>query len=203
MSETLSALPAFDLELGALLNFTAEDLAANVAGQLSEPQAARLLAQARADLRNRVLMGIFFVAIGVVFGIAVHDPLNIILFVLLIASLVWLTVRGWRDCRADLAAGTVEHVEGRIGQPNRRGFNGLFLMASEVVIGGQRCQLAVNTQRKLDLAQGYRAYYTPHTGSVVALEAIDLPAADEEAPAVDDSEMDEGDPVAVDRPEAD
>ena len=170
-----SSRETYDSPLAGALQFGPEDRAANAAGRLSDAQVTFLDTQSRADRRNRFLTGGFFTAVGIFFTLTINDPLNFVLFALVVGSIVNLALRDWRLVRADLDDGTVSAIEGVLSQPSRRNLSAMFQQPTLVMVGEERFHLGAEARKVIGGGRTYRFYYTPNARLILGAEDAHVP----------------------------
>jgi hypothetical protein len=165
-------------ELMSRLRFTAEDVAANQAGTLSEAQEARMRQQ-----QSRLLLIGTAVFFGAVFLATVFlyigqrnqsVVMSIIGVLLTLVNAIWVgsVARQWMRLSADLRENKVDVLDGtleRILRPTRYGQNYV------VRIAGQDFAVDKDTFKAFQHQAPYRFYRTLHTRALLSVEQISTP----------------------------
>lgn len=162
-------------ELMTRLRFTAADLAANQAGELSEEQETRLqrsqtrlLSIGAVSFIGAVFLATLFLFLGQKNQTLVLTMIGVLL-TLVNALWVGTVARQWLRLGADLRAQRVEVIDGileRVLRPTRYGQNYL------VRLSGQEFAIDKDTFKAFVHEEPYRFYRTPHTHTLLSVEHI-------------------------------
>ncbi len=159
-----------------LLEFSADDLAANRDGRLSEMQDYRLRLRLRRSIASGVIMVLVlaFIATLLIFGSSRGgSPILSVVGIgltLCSAAVTGVFARYWMRLNADIRGGTVMIVSGsleRVIKPVNRGVVTYILRigASEFVVGKETFSAFLHGGH-------YRVYRTPYTGALLAAEHL-------------------------------
>lgn len=155
------------------LNFTHDDLTANRAGNLSEAQADRIK---RIRLRNTMIAGVAFFVIVIIattfifFGQTNQNPiLSAVggLLTVLNAVMIGAVGRSYMRASADLRAGGVQALEGKLERVIQRGRRGDHFM---VRIDDASIYITEEIFLKFQHEKKYRIYRTRLSGVLLSAE---------------------------------
>ncbi len=159
------------------LSFNKDDLRSNRGGRLSETQINRIR-----QIQRRAMftgMGVVFsldlLAAGFMFaGFKGDSPILILIGMALLtvsAVSVGMFARHWLRLSADLRAGEVEILEGKLERVVRQsGRSGVFLIR----IGGAEFAVTKEVFNAFQHESPYRVYRAPHSNVLLAAETVDL-----------------------------
>ena len=162
--------------LAHAIDFSAESLKANRAGQLTKDQAWQLLIpMLGACLAGLLTIGIAIALIGYVL---LHGLKSIALMIPIVFALaVMVSIYSWNDVTTiipDVSEGRVLAMEGPVYKI-KVSTSGIRTRRTDYFyeINGRRFEVSPQAYKALFAGRSYRLYYTPYSKSIVSIEPLD------------------------------
>jgi hypothetical protein len=160
----------------SVLGFTADDLAANRDGKISDSQKVYLRSYRLLQARAYFVFGLFLLLIAAVPGLRYfrstvrdgYDLLGAVVFFAFALLLIGLGVNRWRRVQKDIQNGVVNNANGTARLHIKRAGRGHY--EYKLRVEGQEFDLSKDTIAAFTEGQSYRVYYTPLSKVVLSSE---------------------------------